>query len=73
MNPDGTAAKRLTKTIESEALPTWSPDGTKLAFVSERDGPGSVYVMNADGTAIKRLTTAAAEDRDPAWSPVSGS
>jgi Tol biopolymer transport system component len=33
-----------------------SPDGTTIAFISERDGPSKVFLMNRDGTAIRRLT-----------------
>ena len=33
------------------SLPVWSPDGRKIAFVSERDGNFEVYVMNPDGGA----------------------
>ena len=33
----------------------WSPDGTKIAFTSDRDGNFEIYVMNADGTNPTRL------------------
>jgi YVTN family beta-propeller protein len=49
-----------------------SPDnlaGTKIAFVSNRDGPWNIYVMNPDGTNLTRLTTAVANNSDPDWSP----
>ena len=36
--------------------PAWSPDGRKLAFVSERDGNAEIYVMNADGSGQENLT-----------------
>jgi Tol biopolymer transport system component len=49
--------------------PAWSPDGHKLAFVSNRAGNDEIYVMNADGTGLTRLTNNAAIDVDPAWSP----
>jgi len=42
--------------------PTWSPDGSKIAFV-RKDG---IYVMNADGSGQRRLTDAGG---GPAWSP----
>jgi len=47
----------------------WSPDGRKIAFVSERDGNSEIYVMNADGSAQTRLTFDDGEDRFPTWSP----
>ena len=49
--------------------PAWSPDGSKIAFESDRDGNYEIYVMNADGTAQHNLTNDGAYDRDPAWSP----
>ena len=50
-------------------MPAWSPDGTKIAFVSDRDGDTEIYVMNADGSHPTNLTNTSAEDRTPAWSP----
>lgn len=53
---------------ESRTL-TGSPDGTKIAFSSDRDGNFQIYVMNADGSAPTRLTDNTAHDGAPAWSP----
>jgi TolB protein len=50
-------------------LPAWSPDGKKIAFLSERDGNPEIYVINADGSAQTRLTNNPGEDGDPAWEP----
>lgn len=36
---------------------TWSRDGKKIAFGSERDGRGEIYVMNADGSQVFKLTS----------------
>ena len=47
----------------------WSPDGSKIAFDSDRDGNFEVYVMNADGTAVQRLTRDPAGDEALSWSP----
>ena len=47
--------------------PTWSPDGKKIAFVSERDGNKEIYVMNADGTHQINLNNNPCDDRDPDW------
>lgn len=49
--------------------PAWSPDGSQIAFGSNRDGGWDIYVMNADGSGVTRLTTHAARDDEPAWSP----
>ena len=50
-------------------LPSWSPDGSRLAFTSNRDGNPELYVMNADGTDVQRLTDNPAIDTSPTWSP----
>jgi TolB protein len=70
MNPDGSGVTRLTSTATAaEWGPTWSPDGTKIAFTSDRDGNLEIYTMNPDGTGVVRLTSNAAEDEGPSWSP----
>jgi len=54
------AIRRLTFAGRSR-IPVWSPDGKRVAFQSDRDGPPSIYVQAADGSgSAERLTTAAA-------------
>jgi Tol biopolymer transport system component len=55
--------------FEQSEEPAWSPDGRKIAFVSDRAGNAEIYVMNADGSEQRRLTRNAAPDFGPAWSP----
>ena len=69
MNADGTETKRLTNNNTGDGLPSWSPDGEKIVFCSDRDGNYEIYVMNADGSEQKRLTVNPAADKDPCWSP----
>lgn len=49
--------------------PTWSPDGTRIAFSSSRSGNYEIYVMNADGSDVKQLTYTPWAEAEPAWSP----
>jgi dipeptidyl aminopeptidase/acylaminoacyl peptidase len=49
--------------------PAWSPTGTKIAFVSRRNGNADIYVVGASGGAERRLTTSPEDDTAPAWSP----
>ena len=67
MNADGTGATRLTDNPAIDQDPAWSPDGTRLAFTSTRDGNYEIYVMNADGSGVTRLTTDPGKDSHPAW------
>jgi Tol biopolymer transport system component len=69
MRPDGTGERALTTHRANDFSPTWSPDGTKLAFVSERDGNREIYVMNADGSDPLNLTNHDGDDEEPSWSP----
>jgi Tol biopolymer transport system component/polyisoprenoid-binding protein YceI len=65
----GAAPTRLTDNQAGDYSPTWSPDASRIAFVSERDGNSEIYVMNADGSAPTRLTRNAWRDSQPVWSP----
>jgi Tol biopolymer transport system component len=48
---------------------SWSPDGSRLAFSSDRDGNTEIYLMNVDGSNVVRLTNNLASDTQPDWSP----
>ena len=74
MNADGSGVRNLTPKPRGAAYaaPAWSPDGRKIAFVSERDGNSEVYVMNADGSGQRNLTRDLAYDGDPPGRPTGG-
>jgi Tol biopolymer transport system component len=69
MNPDGSQPTNLTQNAGSDTAASWSPDGTRIAFVSTRDGNSEIYVMNADGSNPVNLTKHANWDFFPVWSP----
>ena len=60
---------RLTNNNAMDCEPVWSPDGSRVAFWSNRDGGKKIYVMDADGSNVKRLTNNQADDVNPGWSP----
>ncbi len=48
---------QLTRGKHSEYSPRWSPDGKKIAFLSDRDGKPQVYVLNIHGGEPEKITT----------------
>ncbi len=60
---------RLTFDSKIAANPTWSPDGKKIAFSSDRSGNREIYVLTLSSQRQQRLTSSPGEDDYPAWSP----
>jgi Tol biopolymer transport system component len=69
MNSDGSGQQRLTYNEAFDGAPSWSPDGTRLVFASDRDGNLEIYVMSSDGTDPKNITNSDSVDRKPSWRP----
>jgi uncharacterized protein YjdB len=60
LNQDSTAT-------QADASP--SPDGSRIAYVTDRDGNAEIYAMNADGSNPQRLTNTPATEGSPSWTP----
>ncbi|MFL5237874.1 MAG: hypothetical protein ACJ8EL_09785 [Rhizomicrobium sp.] len=72
LSADGMTFANLTNDPGVDAEPTWSPDGQKIAFTSERAGRFQIFVMNADGSGPTQLTHEDNGADGPAWSPDGG-
>ncbi len=84
MNINGTSVTQLTSNTNDDgaqgpdlfglsfgiSTPSWSPDGTQIAFTSDSDGPDwDIFIMDADGTNVIQLTSSSESDYDPYWLP----
>lgn len=72
VNREGTEWRDVTNDEPFDRYMRWSPDGKRIAFNSDRNGGGQVWVCNADGTGMKQLTFDADVDASPGfpvWSP----
>ncbi len=69
MTATGKRLERLTKGKDYNGSPVYSPDGTKIAFESTRDGDWNIYVMDTDGWGTVKLTKTppGTENRSPNW------
>jgi dipeptidyl aminopeptidase/acylaminoacyl peptidase len=67
---DGGIPRRFTSGRKADHSPRWSPDGRRLAFVSQRDDErGQIYLIALDGGEAQQLTKAPHGANAPAWSP----
>jgi len=64
----GGEARALVSAPSTESRPVWSPDGSRLAFISTRTGDGDIYVLTLRTGALARLTFADGQDQLDAWS-----
>ena len=65
----GGPARNISNNEYRDRSPVFSPDGRRIAFVSDRDGDWDIYAMTVDGDDVRRLTNSPGTDKSPAWSP----
>ena len=69
MNLDTRAVKQLTHMPSIETSPSYSPDGKRIVFSSDRSGGQQLYVMNANGKNMRRISFGKGRYATPVWSP----
>jgi TolB protein len=67
MDADGSDVRRLTDGPTDETLPTWSPDGSHLTFMTTSESSWRIAVMRSDGTG--RTLLPGVDDGAPYWGP----
>lgn len=68
-NIDGSEPRQLTSELGYDAECSFSPDGEKIVFTSDRDGDPDLYIMDADGSNVRQLTNSPGYDGGPFFSP----
>jgi TolB protein len=74
VDPDGTGLTNISNHADDDLMPAISPAGSRVAFVTDRDGFQDIFVVNTDGTGLRRITfadpsPAVTTEWWPAWSP----
>jgi Tol biopolymer transport system component/imidazolonepropionase-like amidohydrolase len=65
----GGVAKPITDVAMDARQPSWSPDGTRIAFQAYWTSTWQIWTVKADGTDLRPVTSSPYDDREPAWSP----
>ncbi len=66
---DGSRARELTSGARNDSSPVWSPDGKRIAFLSDRDGTNQLHVMWLDTREVAQLTHLEQAPNNIKWSP----
>lgn len=68
VNANGSDLTQLTVNDVADFDPSWSPDGSRIVFRSQRAGNDEIYVMNVDGSGARNISREPAADWGPEWS-----
>ena len=69
INFDGTNNRALTTGNHNDSSPLWSPDGSRLIFISKRDGSPQIYLRWMDTGQLTKLTNLQHAPSGLSWSP----
>jgi TolB protein len=67
LDPESGSQRVLTGDDSDAFAPAWSPDGKRIAFISDRDGRDQLFVMRANGASVVRLTSGQFDKDTPSW------
>ncbi|HVT14891.1 MAG TPA: protein kinase [Thermoanaerobaculia bacterium] len=71
VHPDGSGLRQLTNDRYKDRGPVWSPDGSRIAFYSNRSGRYELWIIRPDGSGLEQITSADGPGPtfNPIWSP----
>jgi Tol biopolymer transport system component len=69
VHSDGSSLTNITNNLATDTSPAWSPDGNRLAFLSDRNGQWDIFSMKSDGSELTRLTDGEETAYGFSWSP----
>ncbi len=69
VNADGSGHRPLTTGNHSDSAPRWSPDGSQILFLSDRDGSPQIWRRYMDSGQMAKITSVTSAPSAPAWSP----
>ena len=76
-DPDLSHQQQITNDPSNNGFPTWSPDGSRIAFQSDRTDPDpnddvaiqDIFTMRSDGSDVRKVTDSVGDNEKPDWSP----